>query len=105
MTVAKPLEIAGRKFASRLFLGTGKFSGPDAMRNAIERSKTELVTVALRRVEPGKPTDNILSAIKDGVVVALNTSGARTAEEAVRVADFARPSVAKHTPALPVKRP
>lgn len=89
MTVAKPLEIAGRKFASRLFLGTGKFSGPDAMRNAIERSKTELVTVALRRVEPGKPTDNILSAIKDGVVVALNTSGARTAEEAVRVADFA----------------
>jgi len=83
------LEIAGRKFASRLFLGTGKFSGPDAMRNAIERSKTELVTVALRRVEPGKPTDNILSAIKDGVVVALNTSGARTAEEAVRVADFA----------------
>ena len=83
------MEIAGRKFASRLFLGTGKFSGPDAMRNAIERSKTELVTVALRRVEPGKPTDNILSAIKDGVVVALNTSGARTAEEAVRVADFA----------------
>jgi thiazole synthase len=59
------------------------------MRNAIEQSKTELVTVALRRVEPGKPTDNILSAIKDGVVVALNTSGARTAEEAVRVADFA----------------
>jgi len=89
MTGIKPLVIAGRTFGSRLFVGTGKFSGPDAMRDAIKRSGSELVTVALRRVEPGKPSDNILSAIDSDIVVALNTSGARTAEEALRVADFA----------------
>jgi thiazole synthase len=85
----KPLVIAGRKFSSRLFVGTGKFSGPDTMREAMRRSKTELATVALRRVEPGKNKDGILSDIDDHIVVALNTSGARTAEEALRVADFA----------------
>ena len=85
----KPLEIAGRKFSSRLFVGTGKFGSPDAMKEALRRSRSELVTVALRRVDPNNPSDNILSAINDDVVVALNTSGARTAEEAVRIAEFA----------------
>ncbi len=85
----KPLQIAGKKFSSRLFVGTGKFGSPDTMREAIAKSHSELVTVALRRVDPGDPTDNILSAIDDNITVALNTSGARTADEAIRIAEFA----------------
>jgi thiazole synthase len=47
----QPLVIAGRLFRSRLILGTGKFSSPEAMRDALEASGTELVTVALRRAD------------------------------------------------------
>ncbi|MEI6424975.1 MAG: thiazole synthase [Lentisphaerota bacterium] len=86
----KDLVIAGKKFKTRLFLGTGKFSSSKELRSAIKASKTELVTVALRRVEPGKRGDNILSAIDSSITVMLNTSGARNAEEAVRIADFAK---------------
>jgi thiazole synthase len=84
------LVIAGKKFKTRLFLGTGKFSSSKELRSAIKASKTELVTVALRRVEPGKRGDNILSAIDSSITVMLNTSGARNAEEAVRIADFGK---------------
>jgi thiazole synthase len=86
----KDLVIAGKKFKTRLFLGTGKFSSSKELRSAIKASKTELVTVALRRVEPGKRGDNILSAIDSSITVMLNTSGARNAEEAVRIADFGK---------------
>jgi thiazole synthase len=86
----KDLVIAGKKFRSRLFIGTGKFSSSKALRSALLASKTELVTVALRRVEPGRRSDGILSAIPSSVTVMLNTSGARNAEEAVRIAEFGR---------------
>ena len=86
----KQLEIAGEKFNSRLFLGTGKFPSSNALRDAVAASGTELVTVALKRVEVGNPQDDILSAIGDSARVMLNTSGARTAEEAVRIARFAK---------------
>jgi thiazole synthase len=89
--VADPLVIAGREFGSRLFLGTGKFPSNDALRGAIEASGTEMVTVALRRVDPGAAGGDILDAIDpDRVLLLTNTSGADDAEEAVRLARLAR---------------
>ncbi|MFP5213039.1 MAG: thiazole synthase [Acidobacteriota bacterium] len=86
-----PLIIAGRTFNSRLLMGTGKFSSPEAMTGAIEASGTEVVTVALRRVELENPQDSILSHIDTSRYLLLpNTSGARDAEEAVRLARLAR---------------
>ncbi|HOI93849.1 MAG TPA: thiazole synthase [Syntrophobacter fumaroxidans] len=87
----KPLVIAGRSFQSRLLLGTGKFSSSEAMKRAIEASGSEVVTVALRRVELENPQDSILSAIDTSRYLLLpNTSGARDALEAVRLARLAR---------------
>lgn len=87
----KPLVIAGRSFSSRLLMGTGKFSSSEVMKQAIEASGTEIVTVALRRVELENPRDSILSAIDISRYLLLpNTSGARDAEEAVRLARLAR---------------
>jgi len=86
-----PLVIAGRAFQSRLLLGTGKFSSPHVMREAIEASGAEIVTVALRRVELENPEDTILSVIDTERFLLLpNTSGARDAQEAVRLARLAR---------------
>jgi thiazole synthase len=86
----QPLVIAGRIFRSRLILGTGKFSSPDAMRDALEASGTEIVTVALRRADlSGRkdPFANILEFIDPNRYLLLpNTSGAMNAEEAVRLA-------------------
>jgi thiazole synthase len=86
----QPLEIAGRRFDSRLLLGTGKFPSGAAMRAAIERSGTEIVTVALRRVD-AMGRENILDFIDTSRVLLLpNTSGAQNATEAVRLAKLAR---------------
>src|SRR5882724_12379130 len=88
-----PLSIAGRVFQSRLILGTGKFSSPEAMRDALESSGSEIVTVALRRVDlSGRkdPFANILEFIDPAKYLLLpNTSGAMNAEEAVRLARLA----------------
>lgn len=88
-----PLIIAGREFRSRLLVGTGKFSGPDVMREALSASGTEIVTVALRRADlSGKkdPFANILEFIDpDKYLLLPNTSGAMNAEEAVRLARLA----------------
>ena len=89
----KPLTIAGRTFQSRLFIGTGKFGSPAVMREAIEASGCELVTIALRRVDltknpKGDPLISQLDSKK--IVLVPNTSGARTAEEAIRIARLAR---------------
>jgi thiazole synthase len=87
------LEIAGRSFSSRLFLGTGKFSSNDVMRDALEASGTEIVTVALRRADlsgKGDTFANILDFIDPKKYLLLpNTSGAMNAEEAVRLARLA----------------
>jgi thiazole synthase len=91
--VNQPLVIAGRTFRSRLILGTGKFSAPEAMRDALVASGAELVTVALRRADlSGKkdPFANILEFIDPQKYLLLpNTSGAMNAEEAVRLARLA----------------
>jgi len=84
------LVIAGREFSSRLFLGTGKFPSNAALKAAIESSGTEMVTVALRRIDVTADED-ILDAVDPGRVLLLtNTSGADDAEEAVRLARLAR---------------
>ena len=84
--------IGGRKFTNRFFLGTGKFASSEIMRGALAASETELVTAALTRVHEGDAAhDDILKAIdRTKVEVMLNTSGARTAEEAVRIAKLGR---------------
>jgi thiazole synthase len=91
-TRTDPLVIAGRTFASRLIAGTGKFGSYEVMREALEASGTEIVTVALRRVDleaTGGP--DILEFVDpDRYLVLPNTSGAVDAEEAVRLAHLAR---------------
>ncbi|MGA1845568.1 thiazole synthase [Deferribacter abyssi] len=85
------LIIANRTFKSRLMVGTGKFPNSEVMKKALEASETEIVTVALRRVDISNPQDDILSHIDTEKYLLLpNTSGARDAEEAVRLARLAR---------------
>ncbi|TGK00884.1 thiazole synthase [Leptospira semungkisensis] len=85
------LIIAGRRFHSRLFLGTGKFSSGSALKEAIHTSSTEVVTVALRRVDLDSKEDDILTQIdRKSILLLPNTSGARNAEEAIRLARLSR---------------
>jgi len=85
------LTIGGHTFNSRLFLGTGKFSSSAVMKEAIAASGTEMVTVALRRVDLNNLEDDIMTALdREKCVFLPNTSGARNAEEAIRLAHLAR---------------
>lgn len=85
------LTIADQEFDSRLFVGTGKFSSNAMMAEAIEASGTQMVTVALRRVDIQNENDNMLAVIDRSKYQLLpNTSGARDAEEAVRLSRLAR---------------
>ncbi len=85
------LRIGDREFHSRLIVGTGKFPSGESMRSAIESSGTEIVTVALRRVDAQAQGDDILDFIDTERVLLLpNTSGAQNAEEALRLARLAR---------------
>src|SRR6266436_5647873 len=90
---SSPLVIADREFQSRLLVGTGKFASNTVMRDALHASGTEIVTVALRPADLSgnhDPFANILDFIDRKQFLLLpNTSGARTAEEAVRVARLA----------------
>lgn len=86
-----PLIIADRSFTSRLMVGTGKFSSNTAMVDAMEHSGSEIVTVALRRVDIDNPQDSLLTHIdRKRFLLLPNTSGARDADEAVRLARLAR---------------
>ena len=85
------LRIGDREFQSRLLLGTGKFPSGASMRAAIESSRTEVVTVALRRVDATATGEDILDFIDtDRILLLPNTSGAQNADEAVRLARLAR---------------
>ena len=85
------LIIADREFDSRLLVGTGKFASNELMAEAIESSGTEIVTVALRRVDIENENDDMLAVIdRDKYLLLPNTSGARDADEAVRLARLAR---------------
>ena len=87
------LKIANHEFTSRLFIGTGKFPSTEILRQSIIASQTQMVTVALRRVEIENTNADLgpISAVDRAKQILLpNTSGARTAEEAVRVAKIAK---------------
>ncbi|WP_312991172.1 thiazole synthase [Chryseobacterium flavum] len=85
------LEIAGRTFESRLFLGTGKFGRMRDMIQSVVASETNMVTLALKRIDAQAGEDDLLDSLKDTNVHLLpNTSGARTAKEAVLAAQLAR---------------
>jgi thiazole synthase len=85
------LNIADKSFKSRLFTGTGKFSSSEKMEEAILASESELVTVALKRVDINDTQDDILDHLKHPHINLLpNTSGVRNAKEAVFVAQMAR---------------
>ncbi len=86
------LVIAGKVFNSRLLLGTGKFSSIDMMKKAIISSGTEIVTLALRRVDLDNPADDLLNSVTgiERIQLLPNTSGARDANEAIRLARLAR---------------
>lgn len=85
------LTIAGKTFNSRLFTGTGKFSSSQLMEEALLASGSELVTVALKRVDVGNDQDDVLHHLRhDQFNLLPNTSGVRTAKEAVFAAELAR---------------
>lgn len=85
------LIIGERVFNSRLFTGTGKFSNNKLMKSALEASESELVTVALKRVEVNNKEDLLLEQLNHPRINLLpNTSGVRTAKEAVFAAQLAR---------------
>ncbi len=86
----KPLNLGGVQFTSRLLTGTGKFSSRNVIAPMLKASGSEMITVALRRVDPNDHQRNILEYIPDSVQLLPNTSGARTADEAVRIARIAR---------------
>ena len=87
----KKLVIAGKEFSSRLFLGTGKFSSNEVMSDAIEASNTQMVTVAMKRLDLTNKQDDMLRHItKPGIQLLPNTSGVRNAKEAVFAAQMAR---------------
>jgi len=87
-----PLVIAGKTFTSRFFLGTGKFKNKKDLADSILAGKSEIVTVALRRIDLERHEENILEHIPPHVTLLTNTSGARNAQEAVRIARLAKAS-------------
>lgn len=91
------LKIGNKEFTSRLFLGTGKFGSSKQMEEAVLASESELVTVALKRVDLETETDELLSHLKHSRINLLpNTSGARNAKEAVFAAQLAREAMETH---------
>ena len=85
------LKIADRTFTSRLFVGTGKFSSYALMKQAIKASESEMVTLAMKRIQLNNPEDDMLTHIASPNIQLLpNTSGVRNAEEAIFAAQLAR---------------
>ncbi len=84
------LQLGNRRFTNRLFTGTGKFANNALIPQMLEGSGSQMITVALRRVDLAAQEENILNYIPKSVTLLPNTSGARTAQEAVRIARLAR---------------
>ena len=91
------LKIADRTFSSRLFTGTGKFASATIMQQAIAASGSELTTLALKRMDLSRRSDQLLTPLQQlGVQLLPNTAGARTANEAVYAAELARQALHTH---------
>ncbi|WP_195940035.1 thiazole synthase [Romboutsia sp. 1001713B170131_170501_G6] len=84
------LILNGHEFNSRLLIGTGKYSSNDMLPRVIESSSSEIITMALRRVDLDNTEENILSHIPNNMTILPNTSGATNHMEAVRIARIAR---------------
>lgn len=82
--------IGGQELNSRLFIGTGKFSNNKIIPEVIKQSKSQVITMALRRIDFDNKEENVLEYIPKDCILLPNTSGARNAEEAVRIARMAR---------------
>jgi thiazole synthase len=91
MDTRDPLVVAGRAFSSRLLTGTGKYDTFETMRDALAESRSEIVTVAVRRIDlDAAPGEDITAFLPEGALLLPNTSGCETADEAVRTARLAR---------------
>jgi len=90
MPADTPLIIGGREIKNRFFLGTGKFKSKSDMKESIIRGQVEVVTIAMRRVDIEMHAENILEYVPEGTIIMVNTSGARNAAEAVRIARVAK---------------
>lgn len=86
----EPLVIDDFEIRNRLFIGTGKFRNKYDVRESIVQSGAQVVTVAVRRIDLERHEENILEYIPDGVKLMVNTSGARNADEVVRIARIAK---------------
>ncbi|HOK42619.1 MAG TPA: thiazole synthase [Thermoclostridium caenicola] len=84
------LVIGGRELRSRLFIGTGKFSSNRIIPEVVKSAEVQVVTVALRRIDFESKDENLVQYIPDDCIIMPNTSGARNADEAVRIARLAR---------------
>jgi thiazole synthase len=84
------LKIGNKTLKNRLLTGTGKFAAKSLIPKMLEASGSEMITVALRRIDFNSETENILDFIPGYVTVLPNTSGARNEQEAVRIAHIAR---------------
>lgn len=84
------LKIGGQELSSRLFLGTGKFSSNKLVPEAVHSSGAQVVTVALRRADPAYAEEDVAAFVPKNCIMMPNTSGARNAAEAVRIARLAR---------------
>jgi thiazole synthase len=83
MSSHDPFTVAGREFGSRLLTGTGKYDTFETMREALTASGSEIVTVAVRRIDLEASGDDITTFLPEGVLLLPNTSGCETADEAV----------------------
>lgn len=84
------LHLGNTAFSNRLFTGTGKFAANGLIPKMLKASGSQMITVALRRIDTAAGSENILSFIPPEVTLLPNTSGARNAEEAVRIARIAQ---------------
>jgi len=84
------LIIGGVNFSNRLFTGTGKFPDKNLIPKIISSSGSQIITVALRRVDFSTPEENILEFIPKDTILLPNTSGARNAKEAIKIARIAK---------------
>lgn len=83
-------NIGGQSLDSRLFIGTGKYPSKEIIPKVVEKSGTQVITMAVRRVDLSEKQENILEYIPKHCILLPNTSGARNAEEAIRIARLAR---------------
>jgi len=84
------LFLGGKEFKSRLITGSGKYSDDNIIKDVLEAAECEIITIALRRIDMDQPEKSFLQYIPENKILLPNTSGARNAEEAVRIARLAR---------------